>query len=144
VEVEEGAGPVGKGVSLQMPLVTNKSKHIKNLNTHFLTSWEDLKKEAKFSFFKDGRRLCGIEMQFMEGGEKKRFGGESRDVIEVVVPGGTWIKGVEFNICDSDDLTESAKLGISGLKVCSTNIRFCLFQQQERLVFYWYPCCIVE
>jgi hypothetical protein len=85
----------------------------------FFSSWEELNKEAKLSFFfKDGRRLCGIEIQLMKGGEKKRFGGWARETVEVVVPGYTWIEGVELNICDTDDLTEEARLGISGLKVC--------------------------
>lgn len=119
----DGSAEIGEGVSLQMPLVADKSKDGQSLHTQFLSSWGDLEKEVRFWFFfkEDGERLCGIEMTFVKTGEKKMFGVRAREGVEVAVPGGTWIDGVEFNICDADNLTDHAKLGISGLKVCGNH-----------------------
>ena len=115
---DNGNSEIGEGVSLQMPLVADKSKDTQSLHTQFLSSWEDLKKKVRFLFyFRDDGRLCGVEMMFVEAGYQKIFGIRARESVEVAVPGETWIEGVEFNICDADNLIDHAKLGISGLKV---------------------------
>jgi len=123
-EREMGAGgetgDVGEGVSLQMPLVASPLEgNTQALQKHFLTSWEDVGKETRLWFyFEDAGRLCGVQMKFVGGGEKKLFGEQSEEVVEAVVPEGSWIEGLEFNIRNADNLEKKAKLGISGLKVC--------------------------
>jgi len=108
-------------ISLQMPLVSSPpSKDARSLQMQFISSWEDLEKELRlvFSFVEDGR-LGGIEMNLT--GESKVFGSVSipgpGSRIEVIVPAETWIDGLELNICNADDLSADAKVGVSGIKV---------------------------
>lgn len=111
----------GEGLNLHMPLVSSPvQKDTRSFNLRFFDYWEHLDAEANLTFYfgKEGF-LCWIGSALAgEGSRERTFGEMTDDSVQVSIPASTWVKGFEFNIRGANDLSEQARLGISGLKVC--------------------------
>lgn len=111
------AEEIRKGsVSLGMPLVaTPVSRDAKALCTYLVSSWEDLNEDMVMQFYfleEDDGRLCGI---CVEG--QSVFGQSSQHSVDVVIKSGNWVQGFELNVSGAGDLSNKAKIGITGVKV---------------------------